>query len=59
MKDDLRKFWWRVKRRGLTPQQETRFTDWYHKEKARGRFGGKRDATEQELEEMLDEFLDE
>jgi hypothetical protein len=59
VKRDLKKFWRAVKRRKLTPEQEQEFSDWYHEEKARGRLGGKRDATEDELEEMLDEFLEE
>jgi hypothetical protein len=42
----------------LTPEQETDFSDYYHREKERGRFGGRRDATAEELEEMLDEFLE-
>ena len=58
MKDDLREFWRLVKKRRLTPEQEIEFTDYYHREKASGRFGGRRDATPEELEEMLDEFLE-
>lgn len=55
--DELRKFWWLVKNRGLTPEQQTEFSDYYHQEKESGRFGGRRDATQEEIEELLDEFL--